>query len=147
MSIKRIFLDTNIYIIGVSNVNSFEYKILDSLGFYEKNNSIEVVVSQPLFEQILRVAKRLRHKDWGSEIIDQIWQNFNVIYVLIENDECIEENKLGLIPREDISIYLTAKNGKADCFVSANYKLIKALVEKTGEFECLTPEAFVKKYL
>jgi len=46
-----------------------------------------------------------------------------------------------------IGVYLTARNGHAECFVSSNHELIQALVHETGEFECLTPEQFVGKYL
>lgn len=53
----------------------------------------------------------------------------------------------GELPSEDIGVYLTARTGKANCFVSANYKLIATLVAQTQEFECLTPKEFVNKYL
>ena len=47
------------------------------------------------------------------------------------------------IPSEDIYIYLTAKYGRADYFISSNRELIKSI----ADFECLTPETFVDKYL
>ncbi len=40
-----------------------------------------------------------------------------------------------------VDVFLT------QCFISANHKLIKVLVQQTGEFECLTPSEFVSKYL
>ena len=43
----------------------------------------------------------------------------------------------------DIEVYLTAKLGKTDCFVSSNRGLIKAI----ADFECLTAANFVDKYL
>ncbi len=49
--------------------------------------------------------------------------------------------------REDVGVYLTARNGKADCFISSNRKLVHALVEQTREFECLTPEDFIHRYI
>jgi predicted nucleic acid-binding protein len=48
-----------------------------------------------------------------------------------------------LIPREDIYIYLTAKYGQADCFISGNRELIKTI----ADFECITADNFIKKYL
>lgn len=45
----------------------------------------------------------------------------------------------GTIPNEDIEVYLTAKLGNSDCFVSSNRKLIKAI----ATFECLTPREFI----
>jgi len=57
---KRIFFDTNVYIIGVADSASAEREILVWAGFEErKEKSVEVVVSEELFDQILRVAKRL----------------------------------------------------------------------------------------
>ena len=52
-----------------------------------------------------------------------------------------------VIPREDIGVYLTALNGKAECFVSANHELIRILARQSKAFECLSPSAFVEKYL
>ncbi len=34
--IKRLCLDTNVYIIGIQEVNSNEAKILESIGYYGK---------------------------------------------------------------------------------------------------------------
>lgn len=39
------------------------------------------------------------------------------------------------IPTEDIDIFLTAKFGLADCFVSANRKLLKAIAD-TNLIKC-----------
>ncbi len=145
---SRIFLDTNIYIIGAADPHSYESRLLEWVGFVEKKiDSVEVVVSEELFAQILRVAKRLQNKDWGGELLGRIWQNLNIYYVLLELNEFSRVEALGVIPREDVGVYLTAKIGKAECFISANHKLISALVKQTGEFECLTPEEFVKQYV
>lgn len=145
---SRVFFDTNVYIIGVADPDSYERQLLNWAGFEQrKTGSVEVIISQELFEQILRVAKRLQNKDWGGEILGRIWQNCNVCYVLLDAKEFLNVELIAEIPREDIGVYLTARKGKAQCFVSANYKLIRTLVKKTKEFECLTPEEFVSKYL
>ncbi|QYX34289.1 hypothetical protein K2F26_18745 [Sphaerospermopsis torques-reginae ITEP-024] len=143
---QRLFLDTNIYIIGVANQNSYERKILESVGFLEPS-SVGIIISEELLEQILRVSKRLYGKDWGSQIIARIWQQLQLIYVNFTSEEWLKIEELGLIPREDIGVYLTASKGETQCFVSANYKLIRCLVQETKEFECLTPPEFVNKYL
>ena len=79
-----VFLDTNIYIIGADDPESDECQILKWLGFgQESNTSVEVIASEELFEQILRVGKRLQNKDWAGELLGRIWQNLNVRYVLI----------------------------------------------------------------
>ncbi|MEC4893432.1 MAG: hypothetical protein SAL07_09810 [Oscillatoria sp. PMC 1051.18] len=147
-SLDCVFLDTNIYIIDAAKPNSYEREILNWLGFEGKEKkSVKVVISEELIEQILRVAKRLQNKDWGSKLIGLIWHNLNIYYVLLNPEEFVRLEKLGKIPREDIGVYLTAKEGKAECFVSANHKLIRALATETGDFDCFTPEDFVAKYL
>jgi len=60
---KCIFLDTNVYIIGAAMAESPEAKILDWAGFAGlRRSSVEIVVSNVLFEQIIRVAKRIGEK-------------------------------------------------------------------------------------
>jgi predicted nucleic acid-binding protein len=144
-----IFLDTNVYIIGTVDSTSPERKILEYLGFdsKEKKEDSIVLISDELIEQILRVSKRIKNKDLGGEILGRIWQCLNVYYVFLNYQELFALENLGSIPREDVGVYLTARTGGASCFVSANHKLIKALVDITGEFECLTPDEFFKKYL
>jgi predicted nucleic acid-binding protein len=71
----------------------------------------------------------------------------NIYNVYLETEELAGIEALGVIPREDLGVYLTASKGKSQCFVSANHKLIQLLAKETGEFECLTPQDFVEKYL
>ncbi len=143
-----VFLDTNVYIIGMADSDSPEYQILRWAGLGQKNTGpVEVVVSEELFEQILRVAKRLRNKDWSGELLGRIWQDLKVCYVLLDTQEYSKLIALGIIPREDVGVYLTARAGRAQCFISANHKLVRVVAEKTQEFECFTPEEFVSKYL
>ncbi|MEB3310802.1 MAG: hypothetical protein VKJ02_11265 [Snowella sp.] len=145
---ELIFLDTNVYLIGAVELESPEGLILQWLGWEVPNdNPVGVIISEELINQIVRVAKRLKNKDWSGEIIGRIWQNFKYCYVRIDDFELAEMEALGVISREDIGIYLTAKVGQSQCFISANHKLIKVLVQQTGEFECLTPSEFVNKYL
>lgn len=67
---SRVFLDTNVYIVGVADSSSAEWKILQWLGFEDRcPDAAEVVISADVIEQILRVAKRLRHKDWAGSIV------------------------------------------------------------------------------
>ncbi|MEL6900245.1 MAG: hypothetical protein AAFP07_04775 [Cyanobacteria bacterium J06606_4] len=145
---SRIFLDTNIYIVGAADSQSDESLILEWIGYWKDTpRNAEVVISQELLEQISRVAKRLRNKDWGGEIIGQIWNNLDIHYVSIDAGAFEKLEAESIIPREDIGVYLTAKAGIADCFVSANHKLIRSLVQDTKEFECLTPAIFFRKYI
>jgi predicted nucleic acid-binding protein len=145
---QLIFLDTNVYLIGAIEPESPEGIILRSLGWQVPNNrGATVVISEELIDQIARVAKRLKNKDLSGEIIGRIWQNLKVFHVQLDEFELANMEALGVIPREDVGVYLTAKTGEADCFISANHKLIKVLAQKTGEFEALTPSEFVNKYI
>lgn len=145
---SRVFLDTNIYIVGVANSNSAEWKILQWLGFESRrSDAAEVVISAEVIEQILRVAKRLKNKDWAGSVVARIWQNLTLRYVLVDEPGFKQPGSFEWLPREDMGVYLTAKFGEADCFVSSNHELIRAIVAETGEFECLKPEDFVSRYL
>ncbi|MEL6815952.1 MAG: hypothetical protein AAFP03_14240 [Cyanobacteria bacterium J06598_3] len=145
---KRIFLDTNVYIVGIADTDSIEWKILTWLGFDGSQRAgAEVIISAELIEQILRVAKRLKSKDWAGSIVSRMWQNLNLRYVLVDDQEYSQLAALGWLPREAIGVYLAAKQGRTDCFISSNHGLIRAVVTETGEFECLTPENFAKKYM
>ncbi|MEJ2600160.1 MAG: hypothetical protein P8Z00_17635 [Anaerolineales bacterium] len=145
---QRVFLDTNVYLIGMAYLESPESEILRWVGFGQKEpGPVEVIVSGEVFDQIKRVARRLRSKDWAGEILGHIWQDLQIRYVLLDSQEIAALESLEAIPREDVGIYLTARDGNVQCFVSSNRELIAALAQKTGEFECLAPEQFVEKYL
>lgn len=63
----RVFLDTNVFIIGTAEPDSDEAAILKWAGFgQEAPGPVEIIVSTVLFAQILRVGRRLHDKDWGS---------------------------------------------------------------------------------
>ena len=145
---QRLFLDTNVYIIGAAVEDSPEAAILNWLGFAGQPAApVEVIVSDALFGQILRVARRLQGKDWGGQILARIWQGMNVNYVLFDDQEVQVLIQANQIPREDVTIYLSAKAGNADCFVSANRELVRVLAREVGTFECLYAAEFVEKYI
>jgi predicted nucleic acid-binding protein len=144
----KIFLDTNIYIIGQLNPLSPEEHLLQWLGYYTPNykSQAKVIISQELINQILLVGKRLKGKDWAAKTVDQIWQNLDCLFVPETREMQAEARKILAqkgIPNEDIFIYLTAKYGEADIFVSENRELIKLI----ADFECLNSEEFINKYL
>jgi len=147
-SLTRIFLDTNIFIIGDADKQSLESIILEALGYRNQPTilSAEIILSEELVDQIRRVSKYLYGKDHAGAIISNIWQWLNIHYVPSTVDW--HDDKLSLInskiiPSEDIEIYLSAKYGEAECFVSGNRKLIQAI----ADFECLNADSFIKKYL
>lgn len=148
MKLRQLFLDTNVYIIGSVVRNSDEGSILEWLGFFERQgDSPTVLVSEALIEQILRVGRRVGGKDYGGELITRLWENLSVQHVTLDEQELQDMYAEGSIPREDVPIFLTAHTGRAECFVSANYKLIKALAINKQLFECLTPAEFIAKYI
>lgn len=106
-----------------------------------------VILSEALIEQITRVARRLQHKDWAGEILAALWQSMNVRFVVLDPNEVQKLEEQGDIPREDLPVFLSAKTGAADWFVSANHKLIHGLAERTGEFLCFTPKEFVAEVI
>jgi len=144
---NSIFLDTNIYILGALDIDSDEGKILSLLGRNESSDrQPKVVFSQELIDQVLRVGRRIQNKDWSSRLLARIWDQLQVDFIFVDDRDIQAIADAGIIPREDAGVYLTAKQGKVECFVSRNYKLIRALVEQTEEFECLTPSEFLQKY-
>jgi predicted nucleic acid-binding protein len=144
---KSIFLDTNIYILGALDLDSDESKILSLLVSKENSDrQTRVIFSQELIDQILRVGKRLKNKDWSSGLLARLWQQLQVDFIFVEDQDIQAIADAGIIPREDAGVYLTAKQGKAQCFVSRNHKLIRTLVEQTEEFECFTPSEFLERY-
>jgi predicted nucleic acid-binding protein len=144
---RRIFLDTNVYIVGSALEGSPEALILDWAGWGDQPSSVEVVVSDALLKQIARVARRIRDKDWAGELLSQIWRSMHVVFVLLDPLEILAIEEERVIPREDATVYLSARRGRAECFVSANHELVRILTTQTGDFVCLTPEEFVRRYL
>ena len=145
---ERIFLDTNVYVIGAAFPERPERAILSWVGFgKDEPGPVEIVVSEELFEQIRRVSKRVGSKDWAGQILGRIWQDLRLRYVVLDPDSRRAIEATGAVPREDTGMYLTAREGNAQCFVSTNHELITALAKVTGEFECLTPKEFVRRYL
>jgi predicted nucleic acid-binding protein len=145
---ERVFLDTNVFVIGAAFPESSERAILSWAGYgKDEQGPVEIIVSEELFEQIRRVSKRVGSKDWAGQILGRIWQDLRLRYVLLDPEDLRSIESTGVIPREDIGIYLTAREGRAECFVSTNRELITSLAKITGEFESLTPEEFVRQYL
>ncbi|WP_205127580.1 hypothetical protein [Okeania hirsuta] len=90
-------------IIGIQEVNSDEAKILESIGYYEKQYAqieaeiilspelidqiwrvqieAEIILSPELIDQIWRVGKYLWNKDKAGLVLGLIWSNLNIFYV------------------------------------------------------------------
>ncbi len=143
-----IFLDTNVFIVGAALETSPERLILNWAGYEGKRAvDVEIIVSQILTAEIRRVARRLQHKDWAGEILQRIWNGMNVRYVVLDERKLDALEEKNVVPREDVGVYLTALEGRASCFVSANHMLIRDVAVQTDSFACLTPAEFVAIYL
>jgi predicted nucleic acid-binding protein len=144
----RILLDTNVYILGAADPASAEGRVLRWAGFDGSETEVAVVMSDEVLDQIRRVGRRLGGKDWAGELLSRIWRNLKLAYVSVTTEEITElAEAQPAIPREDLSVYLAARAGAAECFVSYNHELIAALAAVQQEFESLTPDTFVRRYL
>jgi hypothetical protein len=70
-SLKRIFLDTNVFITGDAVKTSQESLILEALGYRGKSPKLkaEIIFSDELLDQIRRVSKYLYGKEQTGELI------------------------------------------------------------------------------
>lgn len=73
MTSLRLFLDTNIYILGAADSTTSEGQILMWLQQVRSDDDqIELLVSEELLNQITRVARRLTNKDQAGRLLDRI---------------------------------------------------------------------------
>ena len=143
--IARAVLDTNIFIFGYSDLPEVEVEkqILQRLS---GNPRFTLLLSAELEDQILRVAKRVKDKDWAGLLRFFIWNDFHVEWVPIPPVEALQQTHrqaMETIPRKDRLIFLTALLGKADYLVSNNRDFVKAAAERQRLFKCVTPEEFL----
>jgi predicted nucleic acid-binding protein len=137
-------LDTNVFILGFLDLDGPEGRILRALTDCP---DVTLILSDELVAQIQRVARRTKSKDWAGYLLNRIWQDYPVEYVIVAAEERRELEALTDIPREDVGIYLAALRGRAECFVSANHEFVQQAAARQHLFECLTPEEFLRKYL
>jgi predicted nucleic acid-binding protein len=139
---KKVVIDTNIFIIGfldfVSGTKSTDADIIRAM----LKREFILVLSKELEEQIARVGKRVKDKDWTGYIRSAIWSSAKISFVMIPEDAGLME-RYKEVPRKDLLIFLTALFGNADYLVSNNREFIRKTVN-TSEFQCLTTDEFVK---
>lgn len=141
---SRLLLDTNVFILGFLDFGSPEGRILLALV---NRPDITLILSDELVTQIQRVARRTGNKDWAGYLLNRIWQDYAIVYVLIPPDEKRALESQTDIPREDAGIYLTALLGQAECLISSNHEFVRQAASRQRLFECLNPEEFLHKYL
>lgn len=141
---KRVLLDTNIFIIGFLDLRSPEARLLDLIA---RTSDVVLIFSNDLEDQIRRVGKRVQSKDWVGQLLNRIWRDYRLDYVYISPEEMNDVEAISDIPKEDIGIYLTALRGRADYFISANHQFLREAAAKQKKFECFDAESFVIKVL
>jgi predicted nucleic acid-binding protein len=141
--VKKVVIDTNIFIVGFLDfVGGKKSADADIIRAMLKRDFI-LVLSKELEEQIVRVGKRVKDKDWAGYIRSAVWSSANISYVMIPEDEVLIE-RYKEVPRKDLLIFLTALFGNADYLISANREFIRKAVN-AGDFKCLNPDEFVKR--
>lgn len=138
----RVMLDTNVYIEGYGDLTSPAAQIF---RFLNTHPDFRIVISHEILEEIRRVARRLKGKDWAGIILDHLWRNpsLEVVILPAQRQEHWEQYK-PLVPSEDLDIVLTAILGRVDILVSNNRELLRS-VENLA-FRCLTPTEFLEQY-
>ncbi len=140
----RLLLDTNVFILGFLDLDGPEGRLLRALADHPR---VTLILSNEVVAQIRRVARRTGGKDWAGHLLSRVWQDYAIEYVTVLADEKRELAARTDIPREDIGIYMTALQGRAECFVSANRELVQQAAARQRLFECLSPQEFLDKYL
>ncbi len=140
----RLVLDTNVFIVGfldlAENSVSPEVLILEEL-----NKKIHTLIfSDKLEEQILRVALRVKDKDFVGLVRHLIWSDFLIEYFAVNKEKYL--NLFPEIPRKDLDIFLTAHLGSADYMLTNDSVFLeKSKIYKTG-FISIGPSDFVNKF-
>ncbi|MFN9866695.1 MAG: hypothetical protein ACK568_06355 [Pseudanabaena sp.] len=112
---ERIFLDTNIYIIGTQAPESDEGKILQAIGYNGGENKIitsTIILSPELIDQIRRVAKYLWGKDRSGFVLSRVFKYLNLSYITPNQDwqlQSQQKRQTKQIHLEDIEIFLRSK--------------------------------------
>ena len=141
----RVLLDTQLYIFGHSKVDKSAERLLSFLT--DHRTEFVVLLSEDLLDQIRRVARRVRGKDWAGEILTMIWSSFLTEVVTLPREQLDEvPSQFPDIPTEDIGVFLTAKLGRADVMVSDNRKFVRSAAASQNLFTCLTVEEFLSQY-
>ncbi len=138
----RIVLDTNVFIIGFLSLaageDCAESRILKDLLEKEKT----LILSSALEEQILRVILRVKDKDFAGLVRHILWSDYHIEFVEISGKKFPIKWKT-IIPRKDLSIFLTAHFGNADIFVTNDTDFLQKAKSCKPSFLCLRPDEFV----
>lgn len=78
----------------------------------------------------------------------RVWQSFSIDFVEVSEQDirAFYQAFPTLIPREDVSIFLTAVHGRANIMVSENHAFVRQAAEAQNLFACLTMQKFMEQY-
>jgi len=141
--VARVVLDTNVYILGFQRKAGDEWLALQRV----RQRQDVIVFSRELEDQIRRVGRRVGGKDYVGLILNAIWRNLTVDYVLLPDEPFEVAQQLApSIPTEDVLVFLTAVLGWAECLVSINREFLRHSAAAQRAFRCLTPAEFLAIY-
>ena len=139
----RIVLDTNVYILGFQRRVGDEWLTLQRV----RQRHDVIVFSRELEDQIRRVGRRVGGKDHIGLILNAVWQNLMVDYVLLPDKPFeVTQQFAPSIPAEDVLVFLTAVLGRVECLVSTNREFLRHSAAAQRAFRCLTPAEFLAAY-
>ncbi|MEK6921090.1 MAG: hypothetical protein AABX82_04355 [Nanoarchaeota archaeon] len=138
----KIVLDTNVFIVGFLSLatgeDCAESRILKEL--LEKDKTL--ILSSELEEQIFRVILRVKDKDFAGLVRHILWSDYYIEFVEISGKKFPVQWK-EIIPRKDLSIFLTAHFGNADFLVTNDIDFLQKAKKCKPAFLCLRPQEFV----
>jgi predicted nucleic acid-binding protein len=145
----KVVLDTNIFIQGFRDLAAreatSEAQILRACTL--RKGEVQLIFSAELMEQILRVARRLKGKDWAGLLRYLLLADYNISLVSDVMVTQLKAKHQESVPRKDLGIFAAALAGEAKVLISANRKFLKQAAEHQALFRCLEPTAFVQEFL
>lgn len=135
----KVFLDTNIYYIGLTYINTNSNIILKNIDKFTP------VISSYLVEEIKELFRRKHGKDWIGRVHDYT-SNLQSIHVTKEEITPIlgKYNK-DVTDKKDLPHICTYFASNADYFVTTNRRLTQMKVKGLVNF--MNPREFVKNVL
>ncbi len=134
----KIVLDTNIFISGIITPNNNVGKIIKEW----KNNSLEVVTSSELLEEIkkvLRYPKIIKRTCWSDQKIEEFTEYLYFFTTVVDiSDISYNFDK----DPNDNHVIATYIKGKCDHLITGD----KALLSLKSEFNIISLDSFVAEY-
>lgn len=139
----KLVVNTNVFIVGFLDLaerkESCEVQILREL----KNRKHRLILSSNLEEQILRVARRVRSRDWVGLLRHVIWSDLEIKYAELNWE--LRRKYEDKVPRKDLGVFVTAIKGEADYLISNDEDFLEKASHAQQTFRCVTPSEFLEE--